>query len=694
MDTGKLILLLKACISSKTVLQGKLIHQKIVSLGLQNNTALCKSLINFYFSCRLYEYGSLVFHSIKNPFDISLWNCLLAAYTKNFMFIEALQLFERLLHYPFLIPDSYTFPSGLKACAGLGRVNSGKMIHAHLIKTGFLSDVVVASSLVGMYAKCNVFECAIKLFDEISERDVACWNTVISCYYQDGQAQKAVELFEKMRSSGFEPNSITLTVVISSCARLLDLEKGKKIHEELTEKGMLFDGFIGSSLVDMYGKCGCVEMAEEIFEKIPKKNAIAWNSMIAGYSLKGDSKSCIELFRRMIDEGTKPTLIAFSSMLMASSRSLQLQHGKFIHAYIIRNSIEVDIYIISSLIDLYFKCGSVSAAENVFEKMPKTNVVSWNVMISGYVTMGNYFGALGIYDNMKEGGIRPDAITFTSILPACSQLAALEKGKEIHKKIIENELENNELAMGALLDMYAKCGAVDEALYIFNRLPERDIVSWTSMIAAYGSHGQALDSLKLFHEMQQSHAKPDEVTFLAVLSACSHGGLVDEGCGFFNQMMTEYGIQPSIEHYSCLVDLLARAGRLREAYEILQRNAEIRDDIGLLSTLFSACQLHRDFHLGEKIARSLVEKDPYDPSTYITLSNFYASVKNWDGMRKARSKIKELGLRKTPGCSWIETDKRIQAFFVEDKSHPQAAMVYECLTILNNHMEKDVFYPN
>lgn len=618
----------------------------------------------------------------------------MAAYTKNFLFNEALQLFERLLHYPFLMPNSYTFPSVLKACGSLGRVNYGTMVHAHLIKTGFVLDVVVASSLVGMYAKCDVFECAIRLFDEIPERDVACWNTVISCYYQDGQAEKALELFEKMRNSGFEPNSVTLAVAISSCARLLDLERGKKIREELTKRGVWLDGFVSSSLVDMYGKCGCLEMAKEVFENIPSKNIVAWNSMIAGYGLKGDSKSCIKLFRRMIDEGTRPTLTTFSSILMASSRSVQLQHGKFIHGYIIRNSVEVDIYIISSLIDLYFKCGIGSAAEKVFEKMPKTNVVSWNVMISGYVTVGNYFGALDIYEKMKEIGVKPDVITYTGILPACSQLAALEKGKEIHETIVESELENNEVVMGALLDMYAKCGAMDEALNLFNRLPERDLVSWTSMIAAYGSHGQALEALKLFDGMQQSDAKPDGVTFLAVLSACSHAGLVDRGCYFFNQMITEYKIKPSIEHYSCLVDLLGRAGRLHEAYEILQRTAEIREDVGLLSTLFSACQLHKDFDLGVKIASFLIEKDPDDPSTYITLSNIYSSVRNWDEVRKVRSRMKELGLRKNPGCSWIETNQSIQPFFVEDKSHPQAEMVYECLKSLNSHMEKDELQPN
>ena len=692
METTKLLSLLRACIGSKSVKQGKLIHQKIVSLGLQTNTAICKSLINFYFSCHLYDSAKLVFQTIDNPLDISLWNGLLAAYTKNFMFIEALELYERLLRYPYLKPDSYTYPSVLKACGGLGRVGCGKMIHTHLIKTGFANDIVVVSALVSMYAKCNAFEYAIQLFDEMPERDVACWNTVISCYYQDGQAKQALELFERMRGSGFEPNLVTLTTVISSCARLLDLERGKEIHMELVRNGFELDGFISSALVDMYGKCGCLDMAIEVFEHISRKTVVSWNSMIAGYSLKGDSRACMELFKRMNEERIKPTLTTLTSILMACSRSAQLQHGKFIHGYIVRNRIEADIFTEISLIDLYFKCGWVGSAENVFEMMPQNNAVSWNVMISGYVTVGNYFNALGIFYEMKEAGIKPDAISYTSVLPACSQLAALEQGKDIHNHVIESKLENNEVVMGALLDMYAKCGAVDEALNIFHQLPERDVVSWTSMITAYGSHGQALEALKLFGEMQQSNAKPDIVTFLAVLSACSHAGLVDEGCHHFNKMITEYGISPRIEHYSCLIDLLGRAGRLHEAYGILQRTPEISEDVGLLSTLFSACRLHRNVDLGVEIAKLLIKKDPDDPSTYIILSNMYASAKEWDEVRKVRSKMKELGLKKNPGCSWIEINSRVQPFFIDDKSHPQAEMVYECLKLLTSHMEKDELF--
>lgn len=694
MDTRKLLYLLRRSTSLKLLIQGKLIHQKILSLGLQENGVFSKNLINLYLSCRQLNSANLVFDAIKDPLDVSLWNSLLAGYTKNSMFVEALELFERLWKHPGVTPDFYTYPSVLKACGGLGRVGLGKMIHTHLVKNGVGFDVVVASSLVGMYGKCGVFMNALQVFDEMSERDVACWNTVISCYYQSGKVKEALDIFEKMRVSGFVPNSMTITTAISACARLFDLQRGEEIYMEFVKEGfVLYDDHVRSALLDLYGKCGCLEMGKVVFKQITRKNLVAWNSMIAGYGLKGDSKSCIELLKRMNNEGTKPSLTTLTSILMACSRSSQVRHGKFIHGYIIRNRVETDTFINISLIDFYFKCGRVQAAVHIFKKTPKMDAISWNVTISGYVTMGNYFEALGIYNDMREAGVRPDAITFSSVLSACSQLAALEKGKEIHSSVIESELENDEVVMGALLDMYAKCGDVNKALQTFYKLPERDAVSWTTMIAAYGSHGQALEALTLFRDMLKSNSKPDRITFLAVLSACSHGGLVDEGSHCFTQMSRDYGIKPGIEHYSCLIDLLGRAGRLEEAYRILSRTPEMREDVGLLSTLFSACQLHRNHELGEKIAGLLIEKDPDEASTHVALSNIYASAKRWDEVRKVRLKMKELGLKKSPGCSWIEIGRRVEPFFTEDKSHAHTQMIYECLTILSSHMEKDELQP-
>ncbi|KAL1220849.1 Pentatricopeptide repeat-containing protein [Cardamine amara subsp. amara] len=687
MESSKLLTLLRECINVKSLRQAKLVHQRILAVGLRRDAVLCKSLINVYFTCEDHCSARLVFEDFDIRSDVYIWNSLVSGYSKNSMFNDALEVFKRLLNCPICVPDSYTYPNVIKAYGVLGREFLGRMIHTLVVKSGYVCDVVVASSLVSMYAKFNLFENSVQLFDEMTERDVASWNTVISCFYQSGEAEKALEMFGRMESSGCEPNSVSLTVAISACSRLLYLERGKEIHRKYVKKGFESDEYVNSALVDMYGKCDCLEMAREIFQQMPKKSLVAWNSMIRGYVAKGDSKSCVELLNRMIIEGTPPSQTTLTSILMACSRSLNLLHGKFVHGYMFRSVVDADIYINCSLIDLYFKCGEVKLAETVFAKTQKAVVESWNVMISGYIGVGNWFKAIEVYDQMVGVGVKPDVVTFTSVLPACSQLAVLEKGKQIHFSISESRLETDELLMSALLDMYSKCGNVKEASKMFNSIPKKDVVSWTVMISAYGSHGQCREALYQFDEMQKFGVKPDGVTFLAVLSACGHAGLIDEGVKIFSQMRSKYRIEPSIEHYSCLIDMLGRAGRLLEAYEILQQKSETRDNTELLSTLFSACCLHRDHSLGNRIARFLVEKYPDDASTYTVLFNLYASCETWDAARRVRLKMKEVGLKKKPGCSWIEINEKVCHFFAEDRSHPQAENVYECLALLNSHME-------
>lgn len=568
-------------------------------------------------------------------------------------------------------------------------MSSGQLIHAHLLKSGFGPDVIVSTSLVGMYAGCGVFDCAAKVFDEMPEKDVASWNTVISCYYHDGQASKALELFERMVGCGFRPDSVTFTVALSACARVSDLERGRRIHEELAKGGFELDEFVGASLVDMYGKCGCVGTAREVFEKIPVKNVVTWNTMLGGFSLTGDSSSCLELFARMIEEGVRVTSITISNLLLACTRSSDLRNGKFVHGYVLKHQLEVDVFVNGLLIDLYFKCGVVNYAESLFRKMPNVNTITWNMMISGYAATGWYFKALGAFEEMKTYGVRPDSFTFSSVLSACAQLAALEQGKEIHKQIKEYGLERNEIVMCALLDMYAKCGAVDEAVSVFDELQVKDTISWTSMIMAYGSHGQATEALEIFNEMVRSEVRPDGVAFLGVISACSHAGLVDEGRYYFNKMTKEHGIEPGLEHISCLLDLLGRSGRLKEAVGILKSVPRTKVDAGLLGSVFSACNLHGNMELGEELARFLIEMDPDDHSTYIVLSNMYASSGKWKEVRKVRSMIKDRGLKKNPGCSWIEIDREIHQFFVEDDAHRHIESIYECLESLLGTMEKD-----
>lgn len=687
MESSKLLSLLRECSNVKSLRQAKLVHQRILTVGIRSDVVLCKSLINVYFACKDHCSARLVFENIGIQSDIYIWNSLVSGYSKNSMFHDALDVFKRLLNCPICVPDSFTYPNVIKAYGALGREFCGRMIHTLVVKSGNVCDVVVSSSLIGMYAKFNLFENSVQLFDEMPERDVASWNAVISCFYQSGEAVKALELFGRMESSGFEPNSVSLTVAISACSRLLYLERGKEIHRKYVKKGFELDEYVNSALVDMYGKCDCLEMAEQVFQKMHRKSLVTWNSMIRGYVAKGDSKSCVQFLNRMIIEGTRPSQTTLTSILMACSRSSYLLHGKFVHGYVIKSVVDVDIYLNCSLIDLYFKCGEVKLAETVFSKTQKTVVESWNVMISGYVSVGNWFKAVEVYDQMVGVGVKPDAVTFTSVLPACSQLAALEKGKRIHFSISESRLETDELLMSALLDMYSKCGNVKEASRIFKGIPKKDVVSWTVMISAYGSHGQPRKALYHFDEMQKFSVKPDGVTFLAVLSACAHAGLIDEGVKLFSQMRLKYGIKPSTEHYSCLIDILGRAGRLLEAYEILQQKPEIRDNAELLSTLLSACCLHRDHSLGDRITKLLVEKYSDNASIYTVLFNLYASCESWDAARRVRFKMKEVGQRKKPGCSWIEMNEKVCHFYAEDRSHQRAENIYECLALLNGHME-------
>jgi pentatricopeptide repeat protein len=292
MDARKLIPLLRACVNSKSLKQGKVLHQKVVAFGFQNDVYLCKNLISLYVSCNLFDYAKNVFDAVENPFEISLWNGLMAGYTRIYMYDEALRLFDKLMCYPYLKPDSYTYPSVLKACGGLCRVVLGQMIHTCLVKEGLRVDIVVGSSLVGMYAKCNEFECAVKLFDEMPDKDVACWNTVISCYYQSGKFREALRYFGMMRRFGFEPDSVTITTAISSCARLLDLDRGREIHKELVNSGFRMDSFVSAALVDMYGKCGQLEMAIEVFEQMPNKTVVAWNSKVTAFHAFSFLRGC------------------------------------------------------------------------------------------------------------------------------------------------------------------------------------------------------------------------------------------------------------------------------------------------------------------------------------------------------------------------------------------------------------------
>jgi pentatricopeptide repeat protein len=478
------------------------------------------------------------------------------------------------------------------------------------------------------------------------------------------------------------------------------LETLVEVHEAITRRGFQCDVFVGTALLDMYAKRGSIEKARDVFDKMPERNIVSWNAMIAGYlhngfvdeALKlfreisqrnvvswtamivgyvqnGLSLEAIEMFRQMHLAGVERDAKTFAGVLPVCATLGAMQQGMEIHGEVIRSGLESNVFVGTALVDMYAKCERIDIARNVFDKMPQRNAASWTTLIAGYAQNGHNMEALDIFRQMQQAGVEPDSKTFASVLPACANLAALQQGIEIHEEIIRSGFQCNVFLGNALLDMYAKCGSIDKASEVFNKIHVKDVVSWNSMIAGYAMHGCGNKALELFQEMQQSGMKPDRVTLVSVLSACCHAGLEDEGRKYFNSMSQYYHITPVIEHYGCMVDLLGRAGHLEEVKDLISK-MPISPDATVWGSFLGACIIYNNTELGKYAAEHIFELNSKNAATYVVLSNIYAAVGRWDGTEKLRKMMKDRGIKPTAGCSWIEVNKQVHAFLAGNGLHP------------------------
>eukprot|EP01018_Ginkgo_biloba_P003196 Gb_11220 [translate_table: standard] len=587
--------------------------------------------------------------------------------------------------------DSATYVCLLQLCIKKKTLSDGKLIHAHMNERGFLSDRYLQNTLMNMYAKCGSLVEARKVFDEMSKRDVYSWTMMISAYSRQGLAREALSLFHQMERTGIQPNQVTFASVLPACAELAALEEGMEIHEQIIRNGCQSNVIVESALVDMYAKCGCIEKARDVFDKMLKRDVFSWTVMIAAYAKHGLYEEALKLFRQMRRTCVQPNQFTFASVLPACANSLE--QGMEIHEEIIRCGFQSNVFVGNSLIDMYAKRGSIEKAHDVFYRMRQRDVVSWNTMIAAFTRHGFSEEALRLFHQMQRTGIQPDQFTFTSILPACANLAALEQGMEIHEEIIRSEFQYNVFVGNALVDMYAKCGSIETARNLFDKMHQRNTVSWNTMIGGYAMHGYGKEALKLFGLMQQSGMNPDYVTFVSVLFACCHAGLVDEGWQYFDCMRQDYHITPSMEHYVCMVDLLGRAGRLDEAQDFICK-MPIQPDANVWRCLLGACRVHNNVNLGERVAELLFELEPKNAAPYVLLSNIYAAAGRWDDTENVRRMMRDRMVKKTPGCSWIEVNKQVHAFRVGDKSHAQTHKIYAKLEKLSGQMKIAGYVPD
>jgi pentatricopeptide repeat protein len=391
--------------------------------------------------------------------------------------------------------------------------------------------------------------------------------------------------------------------------------------------------------------------------------------------------------------GAQPDKFTFPRVLKACANLEALHQGREIHGDIVRRGLESDVFIGNALIDMYAKCGVLKTARDLFDKMPQRDIVSWNSVIAGYGQSGYCDEALNLFREMVLAGMKLDAVSIACGLPACASLGALRQGKEIHRYIIRTEIAGNGFVACALIDMHSKCGSIEDARQVFDRIPKEDLVVWNAMIKGYAMHGQGKSAVSLYHQMLLSGKKPDHITFLAVLYACNHAGLVNEGRKYFDSMGQHYGVRPRVEHYACMVDLLGRAGFLDEAQNLITM-MPIEPNASVFGALLSGCRVHGNINLAECAANRLFELEPNNPGNYVLLSNIYAAAGKWEEVAKVRAVMKEKGLKKPAGCSWIEVKNKVHTFLVGDKLHPQSEHIYEKIESLTKEIEAVGYVPD
>ncbi|CAN4119740.1 unnamed protein product [Withania somnifera] len=606
-----------------------------------------------------------------------------------------------------------------------------KQIQSHMIVTGIFSNGFASSRLIAFCAlseKGHLDYCK-KLLYNMENPNTFSWNMAIRGCGESENPKDAIFLYKRMLMTTenewncLKPDNHTFPLLFKVCSRLDLGFLGQEILVHVLRIGHDQEVFVHNAVIHFLVSCGFLEDAYKVFDDSSVRDLVSWNSLINGYVRSGRPSEALMVFEKMKMDSVEPDEVTVIGMVGACAQLENLELGRKLHSYIMDKYLYFSIPLCNALMDMYMKNGSLNEAKALFDRMDERTVVSWTTMISGFAKFGHLDEARRLFNEMPEkaivqwnaliGGcvqakrskealvlfhemqtmnIKPDKVTMVSCLSACAQLGSLDIGIWIHHYIKKHKLCLTVSLGTALVDMYAKCGNIEKMLQVFHEMPVRNPLTWTAAIGALAHHGNGHGALSYFSKMVDSGLRPDDVTFLGVLSACCHGGLVEEGRKLFAQMSTKFKIPPKSKHYSCMVDLMGRAGLLEEAYELVL-GMTMEADASVWGALVSACRVNGNIEMGEKAALKLLELDPGDSGTYILLANMYVEANMQHMAQDVRKMMGERGLQKTPGCSSIEVNGNIFEFIVRDKIHPQSDQIYECLIHLTGHMEKIKYFP-
>ncbi|XP_038699637.1 pentatricopeptide repeat-containing protein At4g21300 isoform X2 [Tripterygium wilfordii] len=669
---------------------GKLVHETIVSMNFDVDAFAGSSLIKLYAENGCLDDAQLLFDKIPVK-DCVLWNVMLHSYVKCGKGNDAMKVFNDMRNNG-TRPNSVAFACILSLCSSEEMIGFGAQLHGLVVIFGLEFASQVANTLMAMYSKCGHCFDARKLFDMMNHRDLVTWNAMISGYVQNKLTKEASLLFREMISAGVKPDSFTFSSFLPAVTESMCPNQGKEIHGYIVRNGVVTDMFLKCALIDIYFKGGEVKVACRIFNKSTKVDIGMCTAMISGYMLHGMNINALEVFRWVVQAKIRVNTLTLVSILPACVGLVAVKLGKELHGNILKNGFQTRCHVESAIMDMYAKCGRLDLAHRVFIRISERDTISWNSMITNYCQNGKPVEAMDLFRQMGIVGMRYDCVSISQALSACANLPALHYGKEIHGFMVKNAFNSNLFAESALIDMYAKCGHLNLAHRVFNTMTLKNEVSWNSIIGAYGFHGHLKECLSLYNEMLENGIRPDHVTFLGIISACGHAGLVDDGIHYFRCMTEEYGIQARMEHYACMVDLYGRAGRLTEAFETI-KSMPFLPDTGVWGTLLGACRVHGNVEFAELASGHLFALDPQNSGYYILLSNILADTGQWGRVLKIRSMMKERGVQKVPGYSWIEVNNITHMFVSADGSHPHSAQVYSMLESLLLELRREGYGP-
>ncbi|KAE8807324.1 putative pentatricopeptide repeat-containing protein [Hordeum vulgare] len=615
--------------------------------------------------------------------DAASWNSLLAAHVSIGAHPAACRLL-RAMHERGLAANTFALGSALRSAAAMGCSALGTQLHSLAVKAGLADNVFSATALLHMYAKCGRTRDACRLFDGMPERNTVSWNALVAGYVESGKVAPAVQLFVEMEREGFLPDEATfaalLTVVNDSTCFLMH-----QLHGKIVKYGPALGLIVLNAAITAYSQCGALANSRRIFDEIgDRSDLISWNAMLGAYATHGMEHEAMRFFASMMRaSGVQPDMYSFTSIISACAEHRD-HGGTVIHGLVSKNGFEGVTHVCNALIAMYTRFSENCMMEDAykcFDSLLLKDTVSWNSMLTGYSQHGLSADALRFFRCMQSENITTDEYAFSAALRSCSDLALLRLGRQIHGLVIRSGFASNNFVSSSLIFMYSKSGILDDAMKSFEEADKSSSVPWNSMMFGYAQHGKAQAVRSLFNQMLELKVPLDHITFVGLITACSHAGLVDEGSEILNTMESRYGIPLRMEHYACGIDLYGRAGQLDKAKELID-SMPFEPDAMVWMTLLGACRVHGNMELASDVASHLLEAEPRQHSTYVLLSNMYSGLGMWSDRAIVQKEMKNKGLSKVPGWSWIEVKNEVHSFNAEDGSHPRMDEIYEMLSLL------------